>query len=248
MPAKHTISTTVELNSGIYPVKVFFENRSAARAAVGTKQLILRCPLFLSKPQKAQTWTWFMDWLRKVETENSAALRHLQSKPYTNGSILKVGDRIYTIYIKEENRKSIGGKLTKDKRLTIKLPKGINRFERSQLIKTTCSRLIAKDYLPTVKQRVFELNERFFQMEIKDVKLKYNSSNWGSCSSNKIINLSTRLLFAPAPVIDYVIIHELAHLVEANHSNRFWDLVASKMPDYQQHETWLKTHGSKLDF
>ncbi|MEM6379063.1 MAG: M48 family metallopeptidase, partial [Bacteroidota bacterium] len=208
MPAKHTISTTVELSSGIYPVKVFFENRSAARAAVGTKQLILRCPLFLSKPQKAQTWTWFMDWLRKVETENSAALRHLQSKPYTNGSILKVGERIYTLYIKEESRKSIGGKLTKERKLEIKLPKGISSFERSQLIKTTCSRLVAKDFLPSIKRRVFELNKKYFQQEIRDVKLKYNSSNWGSCSSNKIINLSTRLLFAPAPVIDYVIIHE----------------------------------------
>ncbi len=248
MPAKHTISTTIKLNSGTYPVKVFFENRSAARAAVGTKQLILRCPLFLSKPQKAQTWTWFMDWLRKVEQENNAALRHLQSKPYVNGSSLKVGERIYTLYIKEENRKSIGGKLTKEKNIEIKLPKGITSFERSQVIKTTCSRLVAKDYLPTIKNRVFELNQQHFQKEIKDVKLKYNSSNWGSCSSNKIINLSTRLLFAPAAVIDYVIIHELAHLVEANHSKRFWDLVASKMPEYQKHEDWLKKNGRKLDF
>ena len=76
----------------------------------------------------------------------------------------------------------------------------------------------------------------------------FNSSNWGSCSSNKIINLSTRLLFAPPEVIDYVIIHELAHLVEANHSKRFWDLVASKMPNYKEQEQWLKTHGRHLDF
>lgn len=248
MPAKHTISTTIQLNSGIYPVKVVFENRPAARAAVGTKQLILRCPLFLSKPQKAQTWTWFMDWLRKVEQDNSTALKHLQSKPYTNGSSLQVGERIYTLYIKEENRKSIGGKLTKEGNLEIKLPKGISAFERSQLIKTTCSRLVAKDYLPSIKKRVFELNDLYFQKEIKDVRLKYNSSNWGSCSSNKIINLSTRLLFAPSPVIDYVIIHELAHLVEANHSKRFWDLVAGKMPEYQKHEAWLKANGRKLDF
>ncbi|MCB0682671.1 MAG: M48 family metallopeptidase, partial [Saprospiraceae bacterium] len=62
------------------------------------------------------------------------------------------------------------------------------------------------------------------------------------------INLSTRLLFAPPKVIDYVIIHELAHLVEMNHSRRFWDLVAAAMPDYEEQEKWLKKFGHRCDF
>ena len=63
---------------------------------------------------------------------------------------------------------------------------------------------------------------------IKGIFLKYNHSNWGSCSHNGNINLSTRLLFAPEAVQDYVIVHELAHLVEPNHSDRFWALGSRK--------------------
>jgi predicted metal-dependent hydrolase len=65
----------------------------------------------------------------------------------------------------------------------------------------------------------------YFQKPIKSVNLKYNLSNWGSCSTKGNINLSTRLLFAPDDVIDYVIIHELAHLLEMNHSPHFWAIV-----------------------
>jgi predicted metal-dependent hydrolase len=93
-----------------------------------------------------------------------------------------------------------------------------------------------------------ELNAIHFQRPVRNVYLKYNHSNWGSCSVGSNINLSTRLLFAPPDVIDYVIIHELAHLIEQNHSNRFWAQVARAMPDYERHERWLKDHGKTCDF
>ncbi|HRI62460.1 MAG TPA: M48 family metallopeptidase, partial [Saprospiraceae bacterium] len=83
---------------------------------------------------------------------------------------------------------------------------------------------------------------------IKSVNLKYNHSNWGSCSAHNNVNLSTRLLFAPQDVQDYVILHELAHLVELNHSDRFWSLVQGYMPDYREKEKWLKLNRSKCDF
>ncbi|MGB3529596.1 MAG: M48 family metallopeptidase, partial [Saprospiraceae bacterium] len=62
------------------------------------------------------------------------------------------------------------------------------------------------------------------------------------------INLSARLLFAPPVVIDYVIIHELAHLLEHNHSDRYWAIVEQKMPDYQNHEKWLKQNSHLCEF
>lgn len=247
MPAKHSIITTVSLESGVFPVKVFFERRQSARAAVGTKQLILRCPLYMSKPQKAQTWSWFMDWLRKVETEQPDAFNHLKIKAYRSGSTLQVGKRRYTLQIEEANRKTVGGRLERD-RLQVFLPKGSDPGQSSKAIKTVLSRLVARDFLPEIRQRVDELNELYFGEKIKDVRLKYNTSNWGSCSSNQIINLSTRLLFAPQEVIDYVIVHELAHLIEANHSKKYWKLVEEKMPDYRTYEQWLKENGRICDF
>ncbi|TJZ79048.1 M48 family metallopeptidase [Chitiniphilus eburneus] len=69
---------------------------------------------------------------------------------------------------------------------------------------------------------------------------------WGSCSATGDIRLNWRLMQAPAEVIDYVVIHELAHLAELNHSPRFWALVERVCPDWRRQRGWLKAHGGEL--
>ena len=71
-------------------------------------------------------------------------------------------------------------------------------------------------------------------------------TRWGSCTSNGDIRLSWRLMQAPASVIDYVVIHELAHLAEMNHSARFWSIVTAACPHWKIERAWLKQHGSAL--
>jgi len=71
-------------------------------------------------------------------------------------------------------------------------------------------------------------------------------TRWGSCTSNGDIRLSWRLMQAPTSVIDYVVIHELAHLAEMNHSARFWAIVAQACPHWKSERAWLKQHGSNL--
>lgn len=69
---------------------------------------------------------------------------------------------------------------------------------------------------------------------------------WGSCSARGVVSLNWRLVAAPKPVFEYVVVHELCHLVEHNHGRRFWDLVASLLPDYRERRGWLKRHGVAL--
>ncbi len=69
---------------------------------------------------------------------------------------------------------------------------------------------------------------------------------WGSCSSAGGLRLNWRLMQAPLAVIDYVVIHELAHLAELNHSPRFWAIVEAYCPSWPQHRDWLKQHGDLL--
>lgn len=75
------------------------------------------------------------------------------------------------------------------------------------------------------------------------VRIKHQVSRWGSCSSSRNINLNWRLIMAPPEVADYVMIHELCHLREMNHSPRFWRLVEAAMPDFGRHRQWLKEYG-----
>ncbi len=72
-------------------------------------------------------------------------------------------------------------------------------------------------------------------------------TRWGSCSPSGKINLTWRLVMAPPAAIDYVIVHELAHLRVKNHSRSFWDLVRVFLPDYPAQRKWLKENGQQLD-
>jgi predicted metal-dependent hydrolase len=69
---------------------------------------------------------------------------------------------------------------------------------------------------------------------------------WGSCSTTGTVSFTWRLIMAPMDVIDYVVVHELAHRREMNHSVRFWALVVSVLPDYEERRRWLKEYGATL--
>jgi predicted metal-dependent hydrolase len=78
------------------------------------------------------------------------------------------------------------------------------------------------------------------------VIIRGQKTRWGSCSHKGNLSLNWKLIMAPEPVIDYVIIHELAHLREMNHTKRFWALVAEHCPQWHEHRKWLRDHGAEL--
>ena len=80
----------------------------------------------------------------------------------------------------------------------------------------------------------------------KRISVRDQSTRWGSCSTSGTICFSWRLIFAPAFILDYVAAHEVAHLREMNHSQRFWRLVRETMPDMQRARSWLKQNGAEL--
>ncbi|MBM4463752.1 MAG: M48 family metallopeptidase [Chloroflexi bacterium] len=71
-------------------------------------------------------------------------------------------------------------------------------------------------------------------------------TRWGSCSQKGNLSFNWKLIMAPEPVMDYVIVHELAHLKEMNHTKRFWELVGKHCPQWRDHRKWLKEHGFEL--
>jgi predicted metal-dependent hydrolase len=82
--------------------------------------------------------------------------------------------------------------------------------------------------------------------EVARINIRDTKSRWGSCSGQGNLSFSWRLIFAPEWVIDYVVAHEVAHLVEMNHGPRFWRLVESLSPDSAAARAWLKRHRSRL--
>jgi predicted metal-dependent hydrolase len=72
------------------------------------------------------------------------------------------------------------------------------------------------------------------------------SSRWGSCSTTGVLSFSWRLILAPRYVLEYLAAHEVAHLIEMNHSARFWQVVNRLVPDHARAKAWLDAHGADL--
>jgi predicted metal-dependent hydrolase len=81
----------------------------------------------------------------------------------------------------------------------------------------------------------------------KGARIVDNRYRWGSCTVRDNVNFNWRLIKAPMFVIDYVIVHELAHLIEGNHTTEFWSIVRAKVPLVEKAKAWLKQHGQMLE-
>lgn len=78
------------------------------------------------------------------------------------------------------------------------------------------------------------------------ISIREQKTRWGSCSSKGNLNFNWRLIFAPEEVLDYIVVHELAHRKEMNHSPAFYRIVESVLPDYKKEQKWLHEHGESL--
>jgi predicted metal-dependent hydrolase len=83
-------------------------------------------------------------------------------------------------------------------------------------------------------------------VEVGRIQIRDQRTRWGSCSARGTLSFNWRLVLAPYDVLDYVVVHELCHLREPNHSRRFWSLVESRRPGWREHRAWLREHGAEL--
>ena len=86
-----------------------------------------------------------------------------------------------------------------------------------------------------------------FGLAYNSVSITSANRRWGSCAPNDRLNFSWRLVMAPIPVIDYVVVHELAHVTHKNHSKRFWSRVKAMYPDHKAAKTWLRENEGMLN-
>jgi predicted metal-dependent hydrolase len=115
-------------------------------------------------------------------------------------------------------------------------PEPIARRVRDHL-----ARLAAQQLTERARVCAAGIGKKVARVTVRDTK-----SRWGSCSAAGSLSFSWRLIMAPEPVLDYVVAHEVAHLVEMNHSARFWKLVRTMVADPASQRAWLKRHRAEL--
>lgn len=190
---------------------------------------------------------------------------------YNKGMMkMKIGE--YNVEVRRSKRKSAAIKITADMQIVVFVPlyvsdneiermvisksKWIDEHmlkvqstidERSKLEKITFEQVKeladqAVEYIPK-RVKYYAEKENFIYNKIT---IKNLVSRWGSCSTKGNLNFNCLLMLTPDYVIDYIVVHELCHLREMNHSEKFWTEVEKIMPDYQRAELWLKQNGGNL--
>ncbi|MEP7196715.1 MAG: M48 family metallopeptidase [Saprospiraceae bacterium] len=230
------------------PLEIYHEWRQSARVSLSKSKAIVRIPIMVAHSTKEEHLKWAKDWITKKLQKDKSLVSHFNPKPYLNETILEVRGTQFILYISETDGRSSASGRRKTNQIFIQLPSGLTPRIRQQTCVTVIHRIMSQAYIGHIRNRVNELNEKYFRKEINEIRLRNNTTNWGSCSTNKNISISSRLLLAPNFVLDYIIIHELAHLVHHNHSERYWKLVESVLPNYMEAEDWLKKFGSSCNW
>lgn len=114
-------------------------------------------------------------------------------------------------------------------------------------VKRALETLYRREASETFEERL-NLYAAEMDVEYSQLQIRSQQTRWGSCSSTGTLSLNWRLIMAPLKIVDYILVHELAHLREHNHSDEFWSLVAEHDPEYQAHAEWLEENSTRLIF
>lgn len=125
------------------------------------------------------------------------------------------------------------------------------RLAKHHVEDTSIKRALETLYRRKARERFEDRAEHFatdMSVEYEKIEVRNQRTKWGSCSTTGTLGLNWRLMMAPPEIVDYVVIHELAHLREPNHTDAFWSFLAEHDPDYQRHANWLEQNGTGLIF
>ena len=112
-------------------------------------------------------------------------------------------------------------------------------------------KLLQDWYLDRASKKLEQKTVKYAQqigVQPSKIRVREYKSRWGSCSVRGEVSYNWRIIISPNPVVDYVVVHELCHLIHHNHSKQYWNQVRSIVPDYQSKRDWLKTNAGLLDW
>ena len=197
-------------------------------------KLIIRAPLRATQKQIEYVVEQKMGWIKVKQEQVRTAYAHFAPKEFVNGEEFLYMGKVYRLAIVDGPDQPL--------HLT-------DQFYLSRTSLAHAETIFKRWYIAQAKRVITERGKVYAarnHFEYRRIKITQAQTRWGSCSSSGNLNFSWRLVMAPLQVIDYVVVHELVHLHEKNHSQRFWDRVKTILPGYALQVQWLKKNGYML--
>lgn len=221
----------------IYSIKRSTKRRKLTITVERDRSVVVHAPEGLSDDQIEKVVTAKRQWIY----EKLGHPQKYQDLPHAPGKELVSGES--ALYLGRQYRIEIDKTgLTEIQFAQRFLIPDTELSKRENALREWYIRKAKEKIMPRVKAHAQHLGVKVAQIKIVD-----NRYRWGSCTVNDNVNFNWRLIKAPMFVIDYVIVHELAHLLEANHTSVFWNIVRAQAPTMEKAKFWLKENGQLLE-
>ena len=206
---------------------------------VKNNKLIIKTPRSVSKKTLVDLIKRKQHWI------NQRAILHFEEQNLKNREFID-NDKFY--FRGDEYRLS----LILERKEAVKIEGGlllVSYVDDKSIGRDTIKRLLEdwylKESIKILKARTEELAQQM-RVQPYEITVKNYKSKWGSCTSNNKISYNWRIIMAPDDIVDYLIVHELSHIIEPNHSKNFWYQVGNYCKDFQKKRKWLRENGHKL--
>ena len=218
------------MNELLTPTKIIRAKRKSISLIIENNgDFIVKAPIKAPESDIYKFINQKQNWIIKKRTEQlQNAIKPLQ---VVDGEQIPILGKIYTISIKEHCNVKVADNL-------IFIPAIFSKEKLVNYLKRLAKKFIQQELTATAEM----LKLKYESLTINSAKTR-----WGSCSGSNKLHFTYKLMFCPISVVKYIIVHELCHIKEKNHSKKFWNLVKEYYPIYKQCEKWLKENRSIIE-
>ena len=180
-------------------------------------------------------------WIRNkaIQLQNQPITKE---REYISGEFFPLFGKYLKLKVLEGGK--VGTQLIDDILMTTVRSSEIGNLRRSR-IKTYIEKWYVKEAYKNLEDKVIRYSE-IIRVTPKEMKVRNYKTRWGSCDQKGRLTFNFHLIKAPHPIVDYVVIHELCHMIQPNHSKFFWDEVEKFDPSFKNHKKWLRDNGNLL--
>jgi hypothetical protein len=239
----------IKLGNQLINYEIIRSNRKTMGIIIDNERnLIVRSPKNTAEAKikevlKKKT-SWILSKLKEMDKIKPAP----KEKEFMTGEKLPYLGRRYRLVVNSAEISKVEVKLYQGK-FIIYYP--IEFKEKKKKLRDRIRDALIEWYREHAKEKINDRVDKYkvkLDVEPNNVAVKKQKKRWGSCSSKGNLNFNWKLIMAPMSIVDYLVVHELTHLIHDNHSREFWTTVASIIPNFKEKKNWLKVNGRRLDF
>jgi predicted metal-dependent hydrolase len=238
----------IKLKNQKYEFKIIRSNRKTIGIIVNADQeLLVRSPKRTPIRKIKSLLTKKEDWILKKLAKMAEIKDPPKAKEFINGETLLYLGREYKLkLIAGSDLNELKVNLEQD-RIKVYFPAELENDNEKR--KAAVRDQLISWFRSQANLKINELindYKKHLDVEPNNVVIKKQRKRWGSCSSKQNLNFNWKIIMAPLEIIEYLVVHELVHLIHPNHSKDYWQTVAEIIPDYNEKKEWLRINGRRL--